>query len=259
MTYARGSFGSCGPRSRPVHYGTDLMPLSGRVAAQNTTSGDSPAPGGRVRAPCRGEGRGIESRRPLHRHAGQPRQTPGLTAFRAGLLPMTAHGVAHELGDHRSHDRITSPTRHRVASAYAPIGAQLHGATARRSVQVICAHVLARSAYSQGARDRQIWARASITPAARGRPGPGPARTGSHPHQLRAGRTFTGWMRLGRVRLRGYAPADVRRSAVMRAHVDGRSTNPWLRRRSGERSCGRKRDIPRSARVPRSTGAAHLA
>jgi len=30
-------------------------------------------------------------------------------------------------------------------------------------------------------------ARASITPAARGRPGPGPARTGSHPHQLRAG------------------------------------------------------------------------
>jgi hypothetical protein len=43
------------------------------------------------------------------------------------------------------------------SAPYAPIGAQLHGATARRSVQMICAHVLPRSAYSQGARDRQIW------------------------------------------------------------------------------------------------------
>src|SRR5918996_4196394 len=71
MTYARGSFGSCGPRSRPVDYGTDLITLGGRVAGRSTTSGDSSAPGGRVRAPCQGEGRGFESRRPF---AG----TPGL-------------------------------------------------------------------------------------------------------------------------------------------------------------------------------------
>ena len=69
------------------------------------------------------------------------------------------------------------------------------------------------------------------SPAARGRPGPGPARTGSHPHQLRAGRTITGWMRLGRVRLRGYARADVRRSAVTRPGRCQRQFGLVVRRR----------------------------
>jgi hypothetical protein len=43
-------------------------------------------------------------------------------------------------------------------SAEAPFWRYHYGALAGRSAQMICAHVLARSTYSQSARDRQIWA-----------------------------------------------------------------------------------------------------
>ena len=68
MTYARGSSGSCGPRSRPVDYGTDVAPLGGRIRGRSTTSDDTVGRGGPGPSPCQGEGRGFESRRPLHRN-----------------------------------------------------------------------------------------------------------------------------------------------------------------------------------------------
>jgi hypothetical protein len=51
---------------RPVYGMGGLGGLGGRIDGQETTSGDWDGLGGRFSSRCQGEGRGFESRRPLH-------------------------------------------------------------------------------------------------------------------------------------------------------------------------------------------------
>ena len=51
---------------RPVYGMGGLDGLGGRIGGQETTSADWDGLGGREPQPCQGEGRGFESRRPLH-------------------------------------------------------------------------------------------------------------------------------------------------------------------------------------------------
>src|ERR1035438_8267574 len=53
--------------SRVLYYSDPLDGLNGRLRGRKTTSEDQSCLSGRLLAPCQGEGRGFESRRPLQK------------------------------------------------------------------------------------------------------------------------------------------------------------------------------------------------
>jgi hypothetical protein len=96
MTYARGSLGSCGPRSRPVHYGTDVA----------TPRGDGRTGEALAHAGLQPEAIAVGTRSPV------PRGRSGVRTCLANRA--RARGGAHT---GRSHPDVTDPRASELVAA----------------------------------------------------------------------------------------------------------------------------------------------